>query len=630
MIVVALSLTHAGLALRSFGGPSGLLSPNPIAVHDHVIQEHNAWVTRSMLMRTGLASGYDPFFMSGYAKSLLSSPSSTLFEVVAFATGGRSPAVTYKVTVFLALAALPWLIAWAGAILRLGGMAVASGVAFFLVYVWTSGGGGGFPLNYATVGMTAYLLCVPLGLVAVAAIVRYLRRGGGIRFTGATLLLSLSFLVHVTSVLVIAPAIIAACLGTAKGDRGRVSRSLMALWVMPILAVALNAFWVLPASWLRTTRAEGAAFMTNSNARDPVWSRLAKIATEGPPIQAVTLGLGLLGLVALWRRDRVAAAALAGFAGSGLALGYIAGFTSMLDFLQPGRQTHALYSAAAVLSGIGLAQVAGSITLLRSRMLTVAAIAASALMAGRCFGPQLARTITPRLGLSADVGWRPFLTSEPRPSFLAIVEALREITEPGDRVFYEEYGITVDGETDPFAGGRFSGLLPRILGVEVVGGPYLHVGVDTNFSQIGEGKFFGEKGWNRESFDRYAAIYRPSAIVCFSAPARGFCLANPDLVTVIYNRDRILVGKVVGFGGATIRGHASVAAEPGRLRVSGMSPGLDGLVVLRYHVVPGLRCQPSMPIVAVRQADDPVPFIGLKPGPGQTETVLDIGFPPGR
>ena len=42
-----------------------------------------------MLMRTGVAAGYDPFFMAGYAKSLFSSPSSTLFEVAALATRRR-------------------------------------------------------------------------------------------------------------------------------------------------------------------------------------------------------------------------------------------------------------------------------------------------------------------------------------------------------------------------------------------------------------------------------------------------------------------------------------------------------------------------------------------------------------
>src|SRR4051794_4531898 len=82
-IVALLCVAHAALAVGSMGGWSGLTSANPLALHDHAIQQHNAWVTRPMLARTGLAAGYDPYFMSGYAKSLFSSPSSTLYEVVA-------------------------------------------------------------------------------------------------------------------------------------------------------------------------------------------------------------------------------------------------------------------------------------------------------------------------------------------------------------------------------------------------------------------------------------------------------------------------------------------------------------------------------------------------------------------
>ena len=75
-----------------------------------------------MLTRTGIAAGYDPYFMAGYAKSLFSSPSSTMFEVAAFATGGVAPVVVYKVAVFLSIACLPLFVAIACALLGLGGI----------------------------------------------------------------------------------------------------------------------------------------------------------------------------------------------------------------------------------------------------------------------------------------------------------------------------------------------------------------------------------------------------------------------------------------------------------------------------------------------------------------------------
>ena len=60
-------------------------------------------------------------------------------------------------------------------------MAIAYSVLLFLVYFWTD-----FPCNYAGVGMTSYLLSVPLGLVAVALLAGYLARGGSARWLAAT------------------------------------------------------------------------------------------------------------------------------------------------------------------------------------------------------------------------------------------------------------------------------------------------------------------------------------------------------------------------------------------------------------------------------------------------------------
>ena len=45
---------------------------------------------------------------------------------------------------------------------------------------------------------------------------------------------------------------------------------------------------------------------------------------------------------------------------------------------------------------------------------------------------------------------------------------------------------------DPFQEGRLSGFLPERTGVELIGGPYLHASLKTNFTQFGEGKLCGK------------------------------------------------------------------------------------------------------------------------------------------
>jgi hypothetical protein len=171
--------------------------------------------------------------------------------------------------------------------------------------------------------------------------------------------------------------------------------------------------------------------------------------------------------------------------------------------------------------------------------------------------------------------------------------------------------------------------LPHLAGIEVLGGPYLHASLDTNFTQFGEGKLFGVPNWDRAHFERYARLYRPAAILCWTPRARAFCRANPDLIEVLDTLDlrgegTILMGRVVGFGGTTIAGSAEVKAVPGRLTVSGASADLDGRVVLRYHLVPYLRSRPPAPLEPVRLEGDPVPFIGLRPGAGPLSLELDL------
>jgi hypothetical protein len=156
-------------------------------------------------------------------------------------------------------------------------------------------------------------------------------------------------------------------------------------------------------------------------------------------------------------------------------------------------------------------------------------------------------------------------------------------------------------------------VIPHMTGVEVVGGPYLHVTVNENFTQFGEGKLCGKADWGRDEFVRYARLYRPAAIACWSTKARGFCQANPDLVKIVDDDGVLLLVRVLGFEGATIRGTAEVTASPNRIEVQDAVAGEDGLVVLRYHAVPHLASEPPVSLVPVSLEDDPVPFIAFRP-----------------
>lgn len=121
-------------------------------------------------------------------------------------------------------------------------------------------------------------------------------------------------------------------------------------------------------------------------------------------------------------------------------------------------------------------------------------------------------------------------------------------------------------------------------------------------------------------------MYRPAAILCWTPHARAFCQSNPDLIDITADDGVLLIGRVRGFEGPTIRGRAEVRAEAGRLRIRPVAGELDEPVILRYHFAPFLTSQPTVRLEPVRLEGDPVPFIGLSVPDG--ETTIELRLPP--
>ncbi len=621
-VVVLLGIAH-GLAIGAgMGGYAGLASGWPLWRHDHPLYFHSALVTRSFLRDSFTTAGYDPAFMAGYAKSVVFPASSTLPELVVAAFGGSRPEVAYKLYVLFSGAAYPWLLAVACRLFGVRGWGVASAVGLSLVYIWTD-----WPLNYADFGMLPYFLGIPVSLVATASLARFLERRTVAGWAIAALLLSLAVLVHLTTAMVAAPAALVGYIAAARRRGEGASRwslrSHLAVWSIAVVVLAANAFWWLPGLFLSSTKGDSSFAFGHSG--EDLLRRLAQIAWGEAPIEPLLLGAGLPGLIVLAGRSRIRGLPLAAFCAAGLAWGYLAGAAASLDFLQPGRHTYALYSGLAIATAAGLQEAARRLRAGDSagigrldRWFIVGAV----LFALRIFGPSVVESV--RLRLYAG---EPFLSSRPSPRLIRVMEWVGRHIKPGERLIYEEGGKDLPGVRDPYRSGRFSGLLPWKTGVEVLGGPYLHAALDTNFTQFGEGKLFGREDWDREYFVRTARLYGPSAILCWSAHARGFCKANPDLIHVVEDDGTFLLGRVEGFGGNTIRGRAKVEARPGRLIVRDMETDLDGSVVLRYHFVPCLESRSSVVCEPELVEPDLVPFIRLRPHAGVRDTELRMVLP---
>ncbi|CAN5875408.1 hypothetical protein BH23PLA1_BH23PLA1_15620 [soil metagenome] len=645
-LIVTLGLAHILSMVACMGGWSELAGPDPLAWHDHPMHLHNAVITRDFLWRSGTTAGYDPSFMAGYAKSIVSDPSGTAPELFVALFGRSAPVVAYKIFVFLVMASIPWLIAWATAIW--GGRldAVGAAMVLALIFIWTDA-----PLGYAELGMVSYLLAIPLGVMVAGWLAHYIDLGGRRRWALAALGSTLLVLVHPLSVMVVAPAAwlaygVTAWRRDSEGLRLPLSRH-VGVWTIPLPVLLGNAFWWYPG--LRLSSTSRPPDLELFSHREPVWERLGQIVGLYEPaqgvIQAVLLAGSVVGLVVLARQRRILALTLGGFLAAGFGWGYLAGAFRWLDFLQPGRHTYALYTGAIVATSLAWAEIRVRIRATGDR-LDRWLIPGLILIGLSIFGPMMAYSFRFRTAREPilSVGWtragfpeiHPFpktgaparLSSRPTRRWLWLRQQVEQHFQPGDRLLYEEGGRAVNGLSDPFGGRRYGGLLPTFTGVEVIGGPFLHVPLRTNFTQFGEGRLFGREDWDREHFLRYARLYRPSAIVCWSPRARGFCRSNPDLIEVLEEEQDgpLLIARVKGFEGPAIQGRAEVVAEPGRLRVRIASDEVDGLVVLGYHSMPCLRSRPPVPLETVQLEGDPVPFIGIRPTAGPL--TLELMFSP--
>ena len=397
--------------------------------------------------------------------------------------------------------------------------------------------------------------------------------------------------------------------------------------MIPIIVLLVNAFWWLPGIWWASTK--GTSDFAFAHA-EGVFRRLLQIGANEAPIQSLLWGTGLPGLYLIFRRDRPEGVALIVFCGAGVFWGYLAGGWRALDFLQPGRHTYACYTALAVAAGAAVEELRQRIAARgRNRDRLDRWILAGACVVGiRLFAAPHAGSA----GLIESVRSRlfstePFLSSRPSPRLLWVIERVKRHVKPGERLLYEEGGFGLPGVPDPFQRGRFSGILPERTGVEVIGGPYLHASLTTNFTQFGEGKLFGKKDWGRDDFLRHARLYRPSAILCWTPHARRFCSENPDLVKVLDDDGAVLIGRVLPVGGEMIRGSGRVEASPGLIRVHEPITDLDGSLVLRYHFVPYLTTSPWVACEREYCEDDPVPFIRLRPPAGTRSVELEIRWP---
>ncbi len=447
-----------------------------------------------------------------------------------------------------------------------------------LLYIWTD-----FPINYVAFGMLPYFLSIPLALVATGVFARFLTRGGCDQLAGAR---------RPGEPGISGPP----DHGDGHGPGGRAglrrshrsrwrrqSRAVgrwrgvgvptgvrswarttlalaghVAVWTIPLVVLAVNSFWWLPGIWLASTKGLSDFAFAHP---EGVAQRLLQIRRRGAADPGDLAGRGRPRADAAVASRRGPGLGSVGFCAAGTVLGLPGRRACELSISCNRDGTPTPFSrrwpSPAVPGSTSCGGASRRLTrrrpsprrvhdrcrLARDRLVEIPAhrVVAAAPLVRR------ALPLEPALCLASSG------SSTACGATFSLASAC--CTRKGVKIY--------PGVRDPFQRGRFSGLLPERTGVEVIGGPYLHASLTTNFTQFGEGKLCGKANWDRADFVRYAKLYRPSAILCWSPHARGFCRQNPDLIRVLDEDGPVLIGRIVGFAAACIEGKATVRAESG-------------------------------------------------------------------
>ena len=217
-LIVVVSVAHGAAIWFGMGGREGLTNGWPLWRDDHPLYYHSALVTRAFLRDSWTTAGYDPYFMAGYAKSVVYPSSSTLPELAVACFGGEHPDFAYKLYVLISAAAVPWLFVMACFVWKIPRRGTAIAVLLWLIYVWTD-----FPIRYVQLGMVPYFLGIPLALAATGLFARFLEQGGAVKWLLAAVSLSLAVLVHLTTAMVAAYEQLRSLISRARGSgRNRV------------------------------------------------------------------------------------------------------------------------------------------------------------------------------------------------------------------------------------------------------------------------------------------------------------------------------------------------------------------------------------------------------------------------
>jgi hypothetical protein len=607
VVIVAIFSLHAFGLTCLFDVLAGLYNRDPIIDQDWGLHFHHLKSLEAFWQHDRSSWGYNPLFMAGYPSNTIQDLSIKFFEFLALALSliALTPIQWFKISAFIAMAAVPWLMYFSARNLFVGeqirNTAAVLATLLATIYWWNS-----LPREMFFYGMIGYSTAAYASILGVSLFYRLFRQqtSWSAVHLGWFLFAITILPLHVQSLIIFLPSIVGLLIA-----RPKLIHRYVVLWTFAAAAIslALNLFWIMPAFTHRgddvsKTIIEQLALFVSTDPLTLVkdylapmnfWSFRQSFWEKG--VRLMLLILGALGTIKLLRQgDKNLGILLVAALISLFLITYFGFLIPPLQAWQPLRfkVPFDLFLAVAAAYAVADWLMANS----RASRLYAYTVPCLLFAASVTFLINIVHTESQgKLRLRTLI----------RPEITEIARWVQQNTPDEARVLFEESG---DETGFVYDGMYLSSFIAHWSGRELIGGPINLYNDRHHFAEFHSGRLFGRdiQVFTDDEIKRYFRLYNIGAVVAFHPASLQRLRSIPGLITLDRRLGPVHLMRVNQPADWFIQGQGQVMAKLNRLEVS---TGGATEVVLKYHWLHGLVSNPAATIVPVKIYEDPIPFI---------------------
>jgi len=596
---------HIIRSMLLFPNLAAIIDHNPILSDDHSYHFYYSLLGSRFLTHHHTTWGYDPHFMAGYPKTILSDPSNKIVEVLSAFLFFMTPAVVFKITILLTIVLVPIIVYHTCKNMELTIGQSMIGVVLGTGYWWL-----GMPYEKIACGLFSFIFAAYLCPFIYSVIYRFFLRREF--FVGILTLITtpLAFLIHPTTPIILMVPLLLLYLGSLKRLSTRIHFTLV---LTLVLTIVVNWFWIKPLLELYQFyhyRTNLSQFLQSSG----LGGFIADYFTKNQNIELLLLVFGLLGLY-LWRlrKEHLKYISLGGAVIFLWFLSYYGSLLTLTTELQPLRFMIPLHSFLTVPAAFGIWWSITTIkdTYAKRDLLTVMSLILIMLI------PLFARKMYAiAFAFRSQPFGRPFTTSM-HPGNKALIKWIIEKTTKEGRILIEDSGFFDTQGKDKCVWGHqyylthFPALLPYYTGREFIGGPYPYSIIRHHFAEFHDGILFKKEidTLSLPALKHYFDLYNIKWIICWSKKSQDFFNKYPHYLLKDDKVDKFYTYTVNRTPSYFYKGEGQIISDYNKLQLTEVKS--QGEIIIKYHWLKYLKTDPPRPLEKVMIMDDPIGFIKI-------------------